>query len=779
MDTSAISLEAKLERVEQKILDLERKYAKKVAKSESSSSDDENDTAELSPTVKLKETASTHGVRIVTSRLDIKSRDRKDFDEPKTPQEKDSEVRSEQAVLLRKVLDDRDLHGEIEIHDPALKALLRKLLWHYPRHWAVEGTEDFTSPYEPLILNWDLLWAESGKECEDESQTCAEEARQSLRQLLSAILQGSGDAKLDSYLEAQQSLKKSRHITFQALWTIFPPGALVWTQLFTAKDQILVVSGPKSRSWPREGGSLRPGQRVTWALNCMAYDFDGKGFRRKEVTIRFDAFEGIKPIASLPACPLDILQNPRREDIRSRLLKRGKLFRRYCTVDGNENMYTYTGSALVKRQVSSGSRSDDDYSSDSDSGSAFRRSPFTSPPGRGQEPLFLRNADVMVDFQSYFQYSKTRLKIGTAEISDLVNECHCKDCELNSDLKQSLRTHYDQVEKETEFSEWDDVQLMMCPPRVLGYALREKRWAQLDVECLRQIEQQSFKQVMSKLHLDGADGGLKTKELLYQLVKNHGAAEDVERGSHSYEVDDIVAEKGKGLVFLLYGSPGVGKTSTAQMIARVARKPLISISVADVGTNAQKIEKRLNDIFELATTWKAILLIDEADVFLQSRRRDYGGHSAEGSGLVSIFLRFLEYYRGILFLTTNQIAQFDVAVQSRVHVAIKYDELKMGQTVAIFMNFVDQYHSKGVVGNYSAIKEYAEEELHTKNFDGRQIRNIVTIAMGHARGENSTGQLELKHIKRVVWYVECFKNDLYGQMIQWENDQANARRRKM
>lgn len=57
------------------------------------------------------------------------------------------------------------------------------------------------------------------------------------------------------------------------------------------------------------------------------------------------------------------------------------------------------------------------------------------------------------------------------------------------------------------------------------------------------------------------------------------------------------------------GPPGVGKTSTAETIAIAIRKPLFSISVADVGTKASEVERNLSRIFSLATSWQAILLM--------------------------------------------------------------------------------------------------------------------------------------------------------------------------
>ena len=52
----------------------------------------------------------------------------------------------------------------------------------------------------------------------------------------------------------------------------------------------------------------------------------------------------------------------------------------------------------------------------------------------------------------------------------------------------------------------------------------------------------------------------------------------------------------------------------------------------------------------MVARWEAVLLLDEADVFLEARST----HDLERNKLVSIFLRVLEYYEGILFLTTNR-----------------------------------------------------------------------------------------------------------------------------
>lgn len=83
---------------------------------------------------------------------------------------------------------------------------------------------------------------------------------------------------------------------------------------------------------------------------------------------------------------------------------------------------------------------------------------------------------------------------------------------------------------------------------------------------------------------------------------------------------DIVRGKGKGLIILLHGAPGVGKTSTAECVAAHTGRPLFPITCGDVGGNtAQEVEQNLEQFFELAMKWGCVLLLDEADVFLGER----------------------------------------------------------------------------------------------------------------------------------------------------------------
>lgn len=299
-------------------------------------------------------------VRIVTSRVD-EDGERRDH-ELDSEKKKDSGPRDVQyAITLRKNLDTPN-DGEIEIFDSGLRELLRKLLAHYPYHYFVGEKMELYSPYEPLIFNWDLLQEEASREPEDDKDR---RARGDLRELLDAIRGGSGDAKLDSYLKARNDLVKQKSITFEALWTIFPPGTVIYGQIFlkhdVQQDQIFIVEDNR-RTWPKEDESRRSGTAYKWKLRCWTYDMNvtGKVFQRRSLELGVEAFEGPKPITSLPFYPISIIDPERYEEIEKRLRERGELFRKFCTADRDNRMYEYSGDAIFDKQGFRGVQSTSD-----------------------------------------------------------------------------------------------------------------------------------------------------------------------------------------------------------------------------------------------------------------------------------------------------------------------------------------------------------------------------------------------------------------------------------
>jgi len=159
----------------------------------------------------------------------------------------------------------------------------------------------------------------------------------------------------------------------------------------------------------------------------------------------------------------------------------------------------------------------------------------------------------MIDFKSYYRYGPNEFRVGEATLTDNLSLLpdSIRVAEVRGFYKPHQSGHSDQLG-----DQWEELQRLLCPPRVLGYVLKDKQWAQLAVDSLYEIEAARPETVLAQLHLAKGTKGKESKELLLQLVQNHGKDGGV--------IEDLVAEKGKGLVFLLYGEPGVGKTSTGK-----------------------------------------------------------------------------------------------------------------------------------------------------------------------------------------------------------------------
>jgi len=151
--------------------------------------------------------------------------------------------------------------------------------------------------------------------------------------------------------------------------------------------------------------------------------------------------------------------------------------------------------------------------------------------------------------------------------------------------------------------------------------------------------------------------------------------------------------------------------------------------------------------FSLANRWGCILLLDEADVFLAERSpQDF-----QRNGLVAVFLRVLEYYAGVLFLTTNRIGDFDEAFASRIHISLYYPPLNRKSTRSIFAlnlrNIQMRFNEKNrkIKIEEDKILRFATKywKDHKKmRWNGRQIRNACQTALALAEFKAQGGSLE-------------------------------------
>ena len=142
-----------------------------------------------------------------------------------------------------------------------------------------------------------------------------------------------------------------------------------------------------------------------------------------------------------------------------------------------------------------------------------------------------------------------------------------------------------------------------------------------------------------------------------------------------------------------------------------------------------KFEEKLEEISDYATEWGAVLLFDEADVLLQSRR-DYECSNLKRNELVSSFARFLDYYQGIVIITTNRVSRFDGALMPRLDLTLGLAPLDRDRRLAIWRNQIQDLFNDGTI-NASQSDDFwalASDEWSMDDFNGHEIKKAVKAA---------------------------------------------------
>jgi len=285
-----------------------------------------------------------------------------------------------------------------------------------------------------------------------------------------------------------------------------------------------------------------------------------------------------------------------------------------------------------------------------------------------------------------------------------------------------------EMEESGEDGAIDDSQLFMCWPTMHGFSFAAKKWGEIDLNMTEEIKFDD--DAFDRLVL-----AAEKKELVRGLVENYQTS-----------FSDIISGKGGGCIFLLHGQPGTGKTLTAEAIAELLHRPLYSVTVGELGTNTGELEKSLREILEVASAWNAVVLLDEADIFLEKRTEN----DITRNAMVGIFLRLLEYHQGVLFLTTNRVKSFDSAFHSRISVALRYPDLGREERRQVCTNLLAAANIEGL----------DVDELSAWELNGRQLKTTIRLAQSLALRQGVP--VSKQHIEQTVGIAQQFKQDLNG-----------------
>jgi len=237
-------------------------------------------------------------------------------------------------------------------------------------------------------------------------------------------------------------------------------------------------------------------------------------------------------------------------------------------------------------------------------------------------------------------------------------------------------------------------------PFVRVFSLKHKGYIYVDVESMKE----------HVYHRDGRNKIVLPKKMFTALDSIFNAQRENIFG-------DLFHGRHGGIVVMANGPSGVGKTLTAEVFAEFQERPLYSIEMSEIGTSVTSVEENLQKIFARAKKWNAVLLFDEADIFLSEREAS----DLERSAIVGIFLRLLDYYEGTFFLTTNRGEGIDKAFKSRVTLYLNYPELSADTRKKIWQTMLQAANANVTVDTVTW------DDIAAKPLNGRQIRNQVRL----------------------------------------------------
>lgn len=504
--------------------------------------------------------------------------------------------------------------------------------------------------------------------------------------------------ELGEIIQLREDCLKTKTVSFEHVWTLFPPGCTVWGSKNSQPIAAKFTGGNYAKT---QCGNV-------YALDCKIIDWDGNIMGWSDHRLSIPEYLGTTSFSNLPCFPFNY--HPQVDVATMMLLARGRRFEELA----GYHYKAYKGVAIYR---------------------------VDGEPRREhvQSRIVIDGANWETENPSNVVYI-TSLHVDADGFGGATNNYANSDASCNASVCSADFQAID--DKEAKLAPLTPEQLLLTSPIVRGYSLKNKRWMEFLIDSIEEI--QFDNQAFSSLVLPE-----ETKELVLAFAQSQVKYRD--------NFDDIISGKGKGIIMLLSGGPGIGKTLTAESVAEEMRVPLYVMSAGDLGANSYEVDSSLTRILAMVGNWNAVLLLDECDVFLEERTP----HDIERNRIVSIFLRTLEYYEGILFLTTNRVKSMDLAFQSRIHISLEYPPLDSTARAAVWKAFLGRTVGPAVAeadgadagagSTKAASHDISEEQLlalSQLDLNGRQIKNVLKA--GNLLACHKNERLCFEHLRKVL-----------------------------
>ncbi|KAL6912573.1 hypothetical protein FSST1_010333 [Fusarium sambucinum] len=620
------------------------------------------------------------------------------------------------------------------VKSPFLVKGLSHIVQYYPSfHESIlDGSEEkplsIQEPFAVLFHHYDAIEAmangtTAGNICKNEDGGNNQHADR-LKLHMKDLLEFLRPIHMERNLLYQQHICKSiPQVSCDMIWYLLKPGTDVYIQSERSTHAAVVVTvKPYSSLSPNVRGTRN---KRSWLVDMWLLVTDGSRLRRASMSAIVYAYPGLRDVTSLPVCPISDWDVKDGGERRRHILRRSAIFfkalrRGNLLVDYNGPIrgtsQHYKGKMVIdyRRGVAVSEYSNDDFPAVQDFSDRFQtydeilvNTDRSSYPNRDtrEGPVIVEPADSNKAVVEGHRFTRKWL--------DSIDVHAAKDTEAFNTDAFNTETHGPVVDQLTEH------QLLLLYPNAPAYALRHKAWIQISFDYVHESVQ--------------SDESISNLIIAQDELKTIQALSNRQNTKTEHWAADFIEGKGSGQIILLHGPPGVGKTYTVEAISEWLHRPLLALTVADIGTVETLVEGELMKWFGLAEAWNAVLLVDEADIFLERRQN----RDLARNGLVSAFLRRMEYFKGLLFLTTNRVGQIDDAFISRVHVAIGYEALDGVTRQKVWSGFFRKLvrERAGKIQIAPDAKKWVLDTAGETSLNGRDIRNALQTAITLAEFE--------------------------------------------
>ena len=189
-----------------------------------------------------------------------------------------------------------------------------------------------------------------------------------------------------------------------------------------------------------------------------------------------------------------------------------------------------------------------------------------------------------------------------------------------------------------------------------------------------------------------------------------------------------------------HGAPGTGKTALAEHIAQALGRPLMIRQASDIASKfVGETEQNMARMFEEAQTEGAVLLLDEADSFLRSRRLAERHYEVTE---VNEMLQGMERFGGVFVCTTNLFEDLDEAALRRFTFKLRFHALTREQRERMFV-------AEALAGEASLLSDEQRSRLAALDQlaagDFAAVRRQVEILGEAFEPDEFLSQLESEH----------------------------------